>query len=88
MSNPFAGVSDAPYAPATRAGAVTPDDINPLTDIPKGLYVGTGGTIVMRGINGTSDQSWKNVPSGAVLPFRVQYVRATGTSAADILAIY
>ena len=88
MSNPFSGVSDAPYAPATRSVAVAPDDSNPLADIPKGLFVGTGGNIAMRGMSDTSDQSWKNVPSGAVLPFRAQYVRATGTTAADILALY
>jgi type 1 fimbria pilin len=88
MSNPFSGVSDAPYAPATRALAVVPDDTAPLSDTPKGLYVGTGGDIVMRGLNGTSDQTWKAVPSGTVLPFRAQYVRATGTTAADMLALY
>ena len=88
MSDPFAGVADAPYAPATRALAVMPDDTNPLADIPKALFVGTGGAITMRGINGTSDQLWKNVAAGTVLPFRARYVRATGTSAADILALY
>ena len=88
MSDQFSGVSDAPYAPATRALAVTPDDTNPLGDIPKGLFVGTGGTIVMRGLTGGADQVWKNVASGTVLPFRAQYVRATGTTATDILALY
>jgi hypothetical protein len=88
MTNAFAGVADAPYAPATRTVAVTPDDANPLADIPKGLFVGSGGTIAMRGMNDTAEQIWKNVPSGTVLPFRAQYVRATGTTAADILALY
>ncbi len=88
MSNPFSGVYDAPYAPATRALVVTPDDTVPLADTPKGLFVGTGGDIVMCGLTGASDQVWKNVASGSVLPFRAQYVRATGTTAADILALY
>ena len=88
MSDPFSGVTDAPYAPATRALAVTPDDTSPLPDVPKGLYVGSGGTIAMRGVNDVADRSWKNVPAGTVLPFRALFVRATGTSAADILALY
>lgn len=88
MSDPFAGVADAPFAPATRAVAVTPDDATPLPDIPKALFVGTGGAIAMRGVNGAADQTWKNVPSGSVLPFRAQYVRATGTTATDLLALY
>ena len=88
MTNPFASVADAPYAPATNAVTVTPSDTVALPDIPKGLFVGTGGTITMRGLNGQTDQLWKNVAAGSVLPFRAQYVRATGTTAADILALY
>jgi hypothetical protein len=88
MSDPFSGVADAPYAPATRAVAILPDDQAALADIPKGLFVGSGGDIAMRGARGTDDQVWRNVPSGAVLPFRASHVRATGTTAADILALY
>lgn len=88
MTDSFANRADTVSAPATRAVAVTPHDANALSDVPKALYVGTGGNLTMRGVNGTSDQLWKNVPSGAILPFRARYVRATGTSAADILALY
>lgn len=88
MSDPFANLADTVSAPATRAVAVTPHDSNPLTDSPKALYVGTGGNITMRGVNGTADTLWKNIPAGTVLPFRARYVRATGTSAADLLALY
>ena len=88
MTDSFANRADTVSAPATRAAAVTPHDANALSDVPKALYVGTGGNLTMRGVNGTSDQLWKNVPSGAILPFRARYVRATGTSAADILALY
>lgn len=88
MADPFSNQADQVSAPATRAVAVTPHDSNALTDIPKALYVGTGGAIAMRGAGGGADQSFKNVPSGAVLPFRAQYVRATGTTATDLLALY
>ncbi len=88
MADPFANLADHCSAPATRTVPVVPHDTNALTDIPKALYVGTGGNITMRGLNGTIDQSWKNVPSGSILPFRAHYIRATGTTAADILALY
>lgn len=88
MADQFQNVADQVSAPATRAVAVVPHDSNPLPDIPKALFVGSGGTVTMRGVAGTSDQVWKNVASGTVLPFRAQYVRATGTTAADILALY
>lgn len=88
MTDAFAGAVDSAAAPATRAVAVVPHDANPLAEIPKALFVGTGGDIVMRGANGGDDATWKGVPSGTVLPFRAEYVRATGTTAADLLALY
>lgn len=88
MPDQFSTNADQVSAPARRAVAVVPHDSNALADIPKALYVGTAGNIAMRGVDGTSDQSWKNVGAGTVLPFRAQYVRATGTTAADILALY
>lgn len=87
MSDKFEGV-DSVVAPAARAVAVAPDDVAPLADLPKALFVGTGGTIAMRGVGDGADTVWKNVASGSILPFRAAYVRATGTSAADILALY
>ena len=88
MADVFAGSVDAVSAPATRAVAVAPHDANALADVPKALFVGTGGNLVLRGPGGGPDQTFKNVASGSVLPFRALYVRATGTTAADILALY
>jgi hypothetical protein len=87
MTDQFSNSADRVSAPATRAVAVVPDDAAALGEVPKALYVGTGGTITMRG-SGASDSVWANVASGTVLPFRARYVRATGTTAADILALY
>lgn len=88
MTDYFQSTADSVSAPARRAFAVTPHDTTALPDIPKALFVGTGGAIAMRGVDGTADQLWKNVPAGAILPFRARYVRATGTTAGDILALY
>ena len=88
MADQFQNNADQVSAPATRAVAISPHDSNALADIPKALFVGTGGNITMRGVNGSADQVWKNVPSGSLLPFRAQYVRSTGTTAGDLLALY
>lgn len=88
MADAFGTAADAVSAPATRAVAVVPSDGDPLPDIPKALFVGTGGTLVMRGVGGGGDVTWKNVASGSLLPFRARYVRATGTTAADVVALY
>ncbi len=88
MADPFADTLDQLTAPATAARPVTPDDANPLADIPKALFVGTGGTLVLRGLADGADAVWKNVASGSIVPLRARFVRATGTTAADILALY
>lgn len=88
MADPFSGRADAAWAPATRGVAVTPSDATPLADVPKGLWIGTGGTIVVRGPGDSGDVTIANVPSGSVLPYRAQWVRATGTTAGAIVALY
>ena len=87
MTDPFQNVADAPSAPATRVLAVTPHDTNPLVDTPKAIYVGTGGTIVLQGASG-GDATLTNVADGTILPIRARFVRATGTTAASIVALY
>ena len=88
MADPFSTRADTVSAPATGARAITPSDTVPLADIPKALYIGTGGAITMRGAADTADSVWTNVPSGSVLPFRPSHIRETGTTAAGILALY
>lgn len=88
MADPFAGAVDSVSAPATRAVALVPHDSNALTDIPKALYVGAGGHLVLRGAGGGVDVTFRNIADGTVLPVRAQFVRATGTTAADIVALY
>ena len=87
MADRFGNFSDSLSSPASSAVAVTPHDANPLPGVSKALYVGTGGDIVLRGRGDSADSTWKNVPSGAILPIRVTHIRASGTSAADILAL-
>lgn len=79
--------SDSVSAPATRALVVVPHDVNAIP-VPKALFVGVGGDLVARGANDSADVTFKNLGAGSVLPFRARYVRATGTTAAAIVALY
>jgi hypothetical protein len=88
MADQFEGFSDSVSGPATRAAAVVPHDVDALPEVPKALYVGTGGTVTLRGAGGGRDVEFKNVASGSYLLVRAQFVRATGTSAADIVALF
>lgn len=87
MADQFQFVADHVSAPATRGVAVVPHDAVPLADVPKALWVGTAGHLALRGTSG-ADVVLRNVGAGSVVPFRAQFVRATGTTAADIVALY
>lgn len=88
MSDVFGGHADSVSGPATRAVAVVPHDGNPLPEIPKALFIGVGGDLVARGAGDTADVTFKNLSTGSVLPFRARLVRATGTTASAIVALY
>ncbi|MDP9412677.1 MAG: hypothetical protein M3Q08_00990 [Pseudomonadota bacterium] len=75
-------------AGSRRAVAIPLHDVNALAEVPRRIYVGTGGTIVMRGVDDQADTTWVGVPAGTVLPFRPAFIRATGTTAANILGLY
>ena len=88
MADAFAASADAAHAPATRALAITPHNSNPLTDIPKAIYVGSAGDVTMRALRDSADHVWTAVPAGSILPIRASHVRATGTTAGDLLGLY
>jgi hypothetical protein len=67
--------------------AIAPHDTNEVAVTPKAIYVGTGGHVALRGIDATADVVFRNVPSGAVIDVRPQFIRATGTTAADLVGL-
>jgi hypothetical protein len=87
MTDRFATQLDSPSLPARDAFAVTPHDANAIDPLPKALYVGTGGTLVGRAAGASADVTFVNLQSGQILDVRLQYVRATGTTAANLVAL-
>lgn len=87
MSDPFSRQADSAEAPSSHPVAITPSNTVPLATTPKALYIGTGGTVVLRTASGAADVTFKNLASGQILPVRAQFVRATGTTASDIVAL-
>ncbi len=79
---------------ANSAKAVVASDTVDITDIGSGaptrgcvLFVGTGGTLVVRTAGG-DDVTLLNIADGTFIPLQVVRVFATGTTAADILALW
>jgi hypothetical protein len=86
MPDRFQNNADSAAAPATAPFAIVPDDVNPLPWVPKGIYVGGGGTITLRGVGGSEDVTYRNLPDASYVAVRALYVRATGTTATSLIA--
>ncbi|MBV1689566.1 hypothetical protein KRR38_18235 [Novosphingobium sp. G106] len=85
--DPFANNARAAVDPARTAFAIVPHDVNELPMLPRAIYVGTGGTITLRAADSGADVLFKNLASGQILDLRAQFVRATGTTAADLVGL-
>ena len=79
---------DSPLGSASHAAAVTPSDAVELTAIPRALYVGVGGDLTVRLADSTADVLFKNVSSGQVLDIQARFIKATGTTATSVIALY
>jgi hypothetical protein len=85
MSDAFQTHADAAFAPSRAPFAIAPSDGQALALVPKGIYVGTGGDVVLRGVDGAADVTYRNLPDSSYIAVRALYVRATGTTAADLI---
>ena len=85
MPDFFDSYGDSATAPSRAPFAIAPSDTDPLPFVTKAIYVGTGGAVTLRGVAGQGDVIYKNVASGSYLEVRASHVRATGTTAADLI---
>jgi hypothetical protein len=83
--NPFANRARSIHGPATDALPVTPDDTADLPMIAIGLFVETGGTVVIDTVAGETRSI--TVADFSILPLGTSRVRATGTTATGIHAL-
>ena len=83
----FSHVSDSIIAPSRQPFAIVPSDSVELSAFPKAIYVGIGDDIVLRGVDGQADVTFRNVPAGQVLDVRPRYIRATGTTAGALVRL-
>lgn len=83
----FDSFRDSVSAPARSAAPVEPADGQLLPIVPKALFVGSGGDVNLRCIGDNAPVLFRNVASGSLLPIRATEVLATGTTAADLVAL-
>ncbi|MFK5980274.1 MAG: hypothetical protein QM488_15435 [Rhizobiaceae bacterium] len=66
--------------------AITPDDASELDEITRAIFIGTAGDVAIV-LASNTELLFRNVGSGTILPIRARFVKATGTSAADLLGL-
>lgn len=86
MSAPYT-LGEGNQGSGRAARAIVTDDVVALNPVPNWIWVGTGGNITMQGMDSTANVVFKNVPNGTAIFFRPQYIRTTGTTAADLVAV-
>ncbi len=87
MTDLYAGSGNDLLAPASNAAAVTPSDSVALTFASKRLWVGGAGNVTLITVGGAT-VTYTAVPAGTYLNVRANQVKATGTTATNIVAEY
>jgi hypothetical protein len=71
---------------AQEAIEVTKSDVTVYSPLLDALYVGTGGTVVIKDAKGTTI-TFTNVPNGSILPVACSQVRSTSTTASGFVGL-
>jgi hypothetical protein len=72
--------------PVRGGVAIVPHDTNPLSFVTRSIWVGVAGNITGRLVDDVADVTIPNVPVG-MHSFMFSHIRATGTTAASMLAL-
>lgn len=72
--------------PASHACGVEPSDSEQLAEIPRALYIGTGGDLAV--VMKSGAEVTLQVFAGGIIPIRVRQVKATGTTADGIVGLF
>jgi len=83
MIDSYSSFGKTPVSPIRTAVAVTPHDTNELAQVSR-IFVGVAGNISVILADDSSAVTFKGVQG--FLPMLVKQVRATGTTATDIVA--
>lgn len=84
-ANPLATQSSSIVAPAASMFAITPSDTDEVVTVVRAIFVGVAGDVsVIDTANNTVVH--KNCAAGSYIgPFRVKQVKATGTTATNLV---
>ncbi|WP_298336251.1 hypothetical protein [uncultured Erythrobacter sp.] len=87
MPQDLFSTTDSVTSPSRDWFDIAPSDNADLSFVPKAIFIGTGGDLVVSSASSNSEVIFRNVPSGAVLDIRPVAVRETGTTATDLVGL-
>lgn len=85
-ADPFASYQKSLVSSATTWVSITPNNSTEI-DVPRAIYVGGAGDISLTGSNDVA-VTFVGVAAGTTLSVRPKIIRATGTTATSIVALY
>ena len=87
MTDKFLGQAYTLESPSQEVIAITPNDSTDLSVFTRAIYVGVGGDISVIPLAGSTPVTFVGLQAGQLLPIRVKRVRASGTTATNILGL-
>ncbi len=72
--------------PAEDGFSITPNDGADLSRVPRSIFVGGAGNVVLVTAKGT-ELTFNGLAAGSVLPVRANRVKATGTTATGLIGL-
>lgn len=86
MTDRFATHTSGLESPAGDGFSITPSDAADLPEVTRAIYVGGAGTISLVLASGAS-LTLSGAASGSILPLRVRQVRASATTATNLVGL-
>jgi len=74
--------------PSPHGFSITPNDSTALASVTRGIYVGGAGDVTLTLAGDSVAVLLKAVPVGTFLPVCASYVKATGTTATQLVGLY
>ena len=87
FTDPFRQSVDSPIAPAEQCFPIAPSDNEDLPRATKAIYVGQSGDVTLVPVRGETEVTFRNLAAGTILDVRIRAIRATGTTATDLVGL-
>lgn len=87
MTEKYESRADNSAAPARRGFAITANDATDLAAETRAIYVGVAGDVVAV-LSSGDEVTFAGVVGSTVLPIRARRIKATGTTATQLVGLY